>query len=125
LSWCSELANILLLYNPSVNTWATREHWGRESPLHSAYWSPELTAALLSRGAIAKVSDEYRLAAAKADYREAWIEFWKANRREPTDKEDEALGYDPKFETIQSPGELAWERLRIEVTSEAIPSTKK
>ncbi|MEO9595255.1 ankyrin repeat domain-containing protein [Rhodopirellula bahusiensis] len=100
-----ELANLILLYRPNVNTWATREFWKRESPLHSAYWSPELSALLVSQGATAKVSDEYRLVAAKADYCEALMEFLKLHHREPTDEEKTALGFDPRFGQVETPRE--------------------
>lgn len=107
----SEFANLLLLFNPNVNTWATREYWERESPLHSAYWSPDLTAALLSHGANAEITDEYRLAAAKADYFHSLVGFIKSNGRIPTDSEKLQLGFNPNFNDIMTPHERLIEQV--------------
>lgn len=100
-----EFAKLLLLFEPNVDTWAKGDNSSRESPLHSAHWSVELSELLLNRGATATVSEDYRVVAAKADYLQQFSIFFKLHGRMPTESENRELGFDPAFDSVLTPYE--------------------
>lgn len=67
--------------------------------------------AITASGANAKVTDEYRLAAAKSYYYRALTDFMKTNGRTPTDDERNLIGYNPKFDDVMTPRERFFERV--------------
>lgn len=89
----------LLLFDPNVNTSASDGHLGYETALHSAYWSPGITAALLAHGANADATDSEGRSASEARNWKLFSDFVHTHGRVPTQDECQGLDFRSPFDT--------------------------
>lgn len=89
-----DFCELLLLFNPNINTSASEGHLDYESPIHSAYWSPKLTDLLIARGAERGKKDSRGNSAAESRNLKMFSDFMHAHDRVPTNEECAKLGFE-------------------------------